>query len=163
MMITGSCENLKPVLFYYFVHAQLLFLQVLSNSKKQHKQTRDLSSSNRGRLLNIGFDVFKSKWIAWRLCYRLSVCVLCSCEFVNPLKVIIQGCLIQVLLKNGCFLKKVENHPIEMSIEPVVLHLVFLKRNWKRLKLVDLVVKPIQPIGSLFQLVDFWKSLTEFC
>jgi len=40
----------------------------------------------------------------------------------------IQGCLVQVLLKKGCFLKKVENQPVEMSIQLVVLHLEFLKR-----------------------------------
>ena len=83
-------------------------------------------------------------------------------EFVNSIIVMIQGCLIQVLLKNICFLKKVENQPVELSFQPVVLHLVFLKRIWKGLKLVDLAVKPIQLIVSCFQSVDFWKSLTKF-
>jgi len=40
----------------------------------------------------------------------------------------IQGCLIQVLLKKKCFIKKVENQPVEISIQLVVLHLVFLKK-----------------------------------
>ena len=35
-----------------FVYAQILFCRTFQVKKKQHKQTRDLSSSNRGRLLN---------------------------------------------------------------------------------------------------------------
>jgi len=58
----------------------------------------------------------------------------------------IQGCLIQVLLKKICCLKKVENQPVELSFQPV-----------------DLVVKRIQLIVSSFQSVDFLKSLTKFC
>jgi len=56
----------------------------------------------------------------------------------------------------------VENQSVELLFQPVVLHLVFFKRIWKSLKLVELVVKPIQPIVSCFQSVDFLKSLTEF-
>jgi len=37
----------------------------------------------------------------------------------------IQGYLISILLKKMCFLKKVKIQTIEMSIQPVVLHLVF--------------------------------------
>ena len=59
-------------------------------------------------------------------------CWLCVCldvfEFVNPLYVMIQGCLISILFKNMCFLKKVKIQPVEMSIQPVVLHLVYLKK-----------------------------------
>jgi len=47
----------------------------------------------------------------------------------------IQGCLIQVLLKKRCFLKKLENQPVEISIQPVVLHLEFLKRILKKLEI----------------------------
>ena len=43
----------------------------------------------------------------------------------------IQGCLIQVLLKKICFIKKVENQPVELSFQLVVLLLVFLTRIWK--------------------------------
>ena len=35
-----------------FVYAQILFRRTFQVQKQQHKQTRDLSSSNRGRLLN---------------------------------------------------------------------------------------------------------------
>ena len=35
-----------------FVYAQILFCRTFQVQKQQHKQTRDLSSSNRGRLLN---------------------------------------------------------------------------------------------------------------
>ena len=61
-----------------------------------------------------------------------------------------------------CFLKKVENQPVELSFQLFVLHLVFFKRIWKGLKLVDFAVKPIPPIVLCFQSVDFWKFLTEF-
>jgi len=73
----------------------------------------------------------------------------------------IQGCLIQVLLKKRCFLKKVENQPVEISIQTVVLHLQVFEKNLKNMKLVSFVVKSIQPIVSYFQLIDFLKSLTE--
>ena len=38
---------------------------------------------------------------------------------------------------------KVKNQPVEISIQPVVLHLVFLKRIWKSLTLLDFAVKQI--------------------
>jgi len=47
----------------------------------------------------------------------------------------IQGCLIQVLLKKRCFLKKVENQPVEILIQPVVLHLEYFEKNLKRLEI----------------------------
>jgi len=40
----------------------------------------------------------------------------------------IQGCLIQVLLKKYIFIKKVKNQPVELSFQLVVLHVMFLKR-----------------------------------
>jgi len=48
----------------------------------------------------------------------------------------IQGCLISILLKKICFLKKVKNQPVENSIQPVVLHLVFFEKDLKKLDFV---------------------------
>jgi len=45
----------------------------------------------------------------------------------------IQGCFILILLKNMCFQRKVKNQPVEISIQLVVLHLVFLKNNFNKL------------------------------
>jgi len=65
-----------------------------------------------------------------------SYCWVCVCldvfEFVNPLFVMIQGCLISIILKNMCFLKKVKIQPVE----PVVLHLVYFEKNLKKLDFV---------------------------
>jgi len=57
------------------------------------------------------------------LCVRLDVF-----EFVNLLFVMIQSCLILILLKNMCFLKKVKIQPAEMLIQSVVLHLVCFEK-----------------------------------
>jgi len=60
----------------------------------------------------------------------------------------------KILLKKMCFQRKVKNQPIEISIQPVVLHLVYFgKKIRKSLALVDIVVKPIQSIVSCFQLI----------
>jgi len=69
----------------------------------------------------------------------------------------IQGCLISILLKKMCFLKKVKIQPAEMSIQPIVLHLVYFEKD---LKMLDFVVKPIQSVDSCFQSIDFLKTLT---
>ena len=81
------------------------------------------------------FDVFKSKWNAWRP-LLLVVCVSRVFEFVNSLFVMIQGCLISILLKKICFLKEVKNQPVEISIQPVVLHLVYFEKDLKKLDCV---------------------------
>jgi len=47
----------------------------------------------------------------------------------------IQGCLIQVLLKKKCFLKKLENQSVEISIQPVVLHLEYFEKDLKKLEI----------------------------
>jgi len=57
----------------------------------------------------------------------------CGCvsrvfEFVNLLCVMIQGFFISILLKKICFIKEVKNQPVEIPIQLVVLHLVFLKK-----------------------------------
>jgi len=87
-------------------------------------------------------------------------------EFVNPLSVMIQGCLISILLKKMCFLKKVKIQHVEMSIQSVVLHSVYFEKDLEKL---DFVVKPIQSVDSCFQSVDlcfqsidFLKTLTKF-
>jgi len=64
MMKIGSMVLFKPGYYCYLVHAQFIFCRCFQIQTEQHKQTRDLSSSNMGRLLNIGFDVSKSKKIA---------------------------------------------------------------------------------------------------
>jgi len=55
-----------------------------------------------------------------------------------------------------CFLKSVKIQPVEMSIQPVVLHLVDFEK-------LDFVVKSIQSVVSRIQLVVFLKTLTKFC
>jgi len=45
----------------------------------------------------------------------------------------IQGFFIKVLLKKICFLKKLKNRPIEISIQPIVLHLVYFEKELKKL------------------------------
>jgi len=45
------------------------------------------------------------------------------------------GCLIQVLLKKKCFLKKMENQPVEISIQLVVLHLEYFEKDLKKLEI----------------------------
>jgi len=62
-----------------------------------------------------------------------------------------------------CFLKKVKIQPVEMSIQSVVLHLVYFEKNLKNLTLVDCFVTPIQLVVSRIQLVVFLKTLTKFC
>jgi len=60
----------------------------------------------------------------------------------------IQGCLILIPLKKMCFQRKVKNQPVEISIQLVVLYLVFFEKDWKKL---DFVVKQIQLVVSCFQ------------
>ena len=64
MMKIGSMVLFKLGYYCYLVHEQFLFCRCFQIQIEQHKQTRDLSSSNRGRLLNMGFDVSKFKKIA---------------------------------------------------------------------------------------------------
>jgi len=47
----------------------------------------------------------------------------------------IQGYLILVLLEKKCFLKKVENQPVEISIQLVVLHLEYFEKDLKKLEI----------------------------
>jgi len=54
----------------------------------------------------------------------------------------------------------VKIQPVEISIHPVVLLLVYFEKDLKKL---DFVVKPIQSIDLCFQSIDFLKTLTEFC
>jgi len=56
-LLKGLCRKLvlcALVSCWYtcFVYAQILFCRIYQVQNQQHKQTRDLSSSNRGRLLN---------------------------------------------------------------------------------------------------------------
>jgi len=45
----------------------------------------------------------------------------------------IQGCLILILLKNMCFQRKLKIQPVEILIQPVVLHLVYFENDLKKL------------------------------
>jgi len=47
----------------------------------------------------------------------------------------IQGCLIQLLLKKKRFLNKVENQHVEISIQLVVLHLDYFEKDLKKLEI----------------------------
>ena len=62
-----------------------------------------------------------------------------------------------------CFLKSVKIQLVEMSIQPVVLHLVVFEKDLECLTLFDFSVKPIQSVDSWFQSIDFLKTLTKFC
>ena len=57
-------------------------------------------------------------------------------EYVNPLSVMIQGCLISIILEKMCFLKKVKIQPVQMLIQPIVLHLVYFEKDLKKLDFV---------------------------
>ena len=93
-LLKGLCRKLvlcALVSCWYtcFVYAQILFCRNFQVQKQQHKQTRDLSSSNRGRLLN------KMIWCLQiqeeSLKTLLGVCVLSSClKLVNSLLKMIQ-------------------------------------------------------------------------
>jgi len=54
-----------------------------------------------------------------------------------------------------CFLKKVKIQPVEMLIQPVVLHLVDFKKDLKSLTLFDFAVKPIQRLFQKFNWLFF--------
>ena len=80
-LLKGLCRKLvlcALVSCWYtcFVYAQILFCMIFQVQKQQHKQTRDLSSSNRGRFWTRCFDVSKSKRKAWRPCCWVCVCCL---------------------------------------------------------------------------------------
>jgi len=57
----------------------------------------------------------------------------------------------------------VKIQPVEMSIQPIVLHLVDFEKDLKSLTLFDFAVKPIHPVGWRIQLIVFLKILTKFC
>jgi len=48
----------------------------------------------------------------------------------------IQGCLISIILEKMCFLKKVKIQPVQMLIQPIVLHLVYFEKDLKKLDFV---------------------------
>ena len=52
-----------------------------------------------------------------------------------------------------------ENQPVEILIQSVILHLEVIEKDLKRL---DFAVKPIQSVVSKIQPIDFLKSLIEF-
>ena len=94
-LLKGLCRKLvlcALVSCWYtcFVYAQILFCRTFQVQKQQHKQTRDLFSSNRRRLLN------KMLWCLQILeeslkTLLLGVCMLFSClKLVNSLLKMIQ-------------------------------------------------------------------------
>ena len=73
-----------------FVYAQILLCRTFQVQKQQHKQTRDLSSSNRGRFLNKMFWCLQIQEESLKT-LLLGVCVLSSClKLVNSLLKMIQ-------------------------------------------------------------------------
>jgi len=62
-----------------------------------------------------------------------------------------------------CFLKNVKIQPVEMSIQPIVLHLVDFEKDLKSLTLFDFTVKPIQPVVLRIQPIVFLKTITKLC
>jgi len=58
-----------------------------------------------------------------------------------------------------CFQRKVKNKPLEILIQPIVLHLVDFEKVLKSLTLFDFVVKQIKSIVSCFQSIVFLKNI----
>ena len=73
----------------------------------------------------------------------------------------IQGCLISILLKKICFLKKVKNQPVENSIQPVVLHLVFFEKDLKKLDFVWLCYQTNSIDWFVFSTEWFYENLNK--
>ena len=94
-LLKGLCRKLvlcALVSCWYtcFVYAQILFCRTFQVKKQQHKQTRDLSSSNRGRLLNKMLLCLQIQEESLKT-LLLGVCVLSSClKLVNSLLKMIQ-------------------------------------------------------------------------
>ena len=94
-LLKGLCRKLvlcALVSCWYtcFVYAQILFCRTFQVQKQQHKQTRDLSSSNRGRLLNKMLWCLQIQEESLKT-LLLGVCVLSSClKLVNSLLKMIQ-------------------------------------------------------------------------
>jgi len=87
-------------------------------------------------VLNIGFDVSK----LWRLLEDFVVACVCGFWVVwicNPLIDLIQGCLILIFLKHMCFQREVENQPVELSFQPVVLHSEVFEKAWRWLNFLS--------------------------
>ena len=59
------------------------------------------------------------------------------------------------------FFKLSEKQPVVLSKQPIVLFLGVFERVWKLFWIGSLVVKPKQPIDSLFQPIVCLKTLTE--
>ena len=77
-LLQGLCRKmvlcaLVSCWYTCFVYAQILFCRTFQVQKQQHKQTRDLSSSNRGRLLN------KMFWCLQIQEENLKTLLLCVC------------------------------------------------------------------------------------
>ena len=94
-LLKGICRKLVLcafVSYWYtcFVYAQIQFCRTFQVQKQQHKQTRDLSSSNRGRLLNKMLWCLQIQEESLKT-LLLGACVLSSClKLVNSLLEMIQ-------------------------------------------------------------------------
>jgi len=73
----------------------------------------------------------------------------------------IKGCLISILLEKMCFLKKVKIQPVEMSIQPVVLHLVYLEKDFKKLDFVWLCCQTNSIGWFMFSIDWFFEKLNK--
>ena len=88
-------------------------------------------------LHQIGGDCWTLALMSPNLCGWLEDFVTsCVCGFwvvwiFNPLIELIQGCLILIFLKKICFQREVENQPIVLLIQPIVLHLVVFEKDLK--------------------------------
>jgi len=81
----------KPQLSYCYVYAQILFWRIYQIQTLQHKQTRDLSSSNRGRLVNKVLYCRQIQEECLKTFVAGFLCVSSSLWIVNPLFMMVQG------------------------------------------------------------------------
>ena len=105
------------------------------------------------------FDVSKSKWNAWRS-LLLVVCVcLYVFEFVNPLSVMIQGCLISIFLKKDVFSKESEN-PTCWNVDSTGCFTlsVFWKGFEKAWLYLTLMSNQFNRLIHVFNRLILWKS-----
>jgi len=73
----------------------------------------------------------------------------------------IQGGFISILLEKMCFLKKVKIQLVKMSIQPVVLHLVYFEKDLKRLDFVWLCCQTNSIGWFMFSIDWFFENLNR--
>ena len=121
--------------YVWFIYAQILFCMIYQIQTLQHKQTRDLSLSNRRGLLK------KEFWCLQILeeCLKNVLLVFYVCLVVFELLIhYLRWSKVNWILifwKNMSFLKSVKFQPVEMSIQLIVWHLMAFKMCLKNLAL----------------------------